>query len=107
MKNFLKDNFGIWYEKPEMVKIRFNKTVRASIEGRIWHPSQSLKELKSGDIVLTMRVGITEELIAWVLRWGPYAVVMSPKSLRERVKSRLEESLKTYEQMDANRRSPT
>lgn len=96
LKEFMKDKFGIWSDKPATVKIKFAKLVRPSIEGRVWHHSQSIRELKSGDIVLTMKVGITEELIAWILRWGKYGVVQSPKKLQDRIKRTLRETLKSY-----------
>lgn len=96
LKEFMKDKFGIWSDKPATVRIKFAKLVRPSIEGRVWHHSQSIRELKSGDIVLTMKVGITEELIAWILRWGKYGVVQSPKKLQDRIKRTLRETLKSY-----------
>ncbi len=96
LKTFMKDKFGIWSEKPEVVKIKFDETVRPSIEGRTWHHSQEIIDLKNGSIVLSMKVGITEELMAWILRWGMHAVVQSPKSLRERLRLSLEDSLAHY-----------
>lgn len=81
----LKDNFGIWYEPPVNVSIRFDATVRGSIEHRRWHASQKLAEGKDGSLTLTMRIGPSRELIAWILRWGEFAEVLAPASLRQQV----------------------
>ena len=83
--DFLKDNFGIWQEAPEDVVIRFSKTVRHSIEDRIWHPSQRFENEESGDLILHMHVGISNELVAWILRWGEHAEVLKTLRLRQTV----------------------
>lgn len=93
---FLRNCFGIWSAKPQKVRIRFARLIRPSIEGRSWHQTQTIREFKNGDIELAMTVGLTEELTAWILRWGPYAVVKSPKPLRENVKQKLKACLKGY-----------
>jgi predicted DNA-binding transcriptional regulator YafY len=96
LSDFMRDKFGIWSAKPEKVLIRFDDTVAGSIEGRIWHSSQTLKAQSNGDLDLTMKVGITEELIAWILRWGPFAEVLEPQSLRVKMRTKLKETLKAY-----------
>jgi predicted DNA-binding transcriptional regulator YafY len=85
LPEFLRHNFGIWHEPPEDVTIRFSSVVQQTITERIWHHSQKIEELENGDILLNMRVGISEELIAWILRWGEHAEVVKPNSLKERI----------------------
>ncbi len=81
----LKDSFGIWYEAPVEVRIRFDARVRGSIEHRVWHASQKLAAEEDGSLTLSMRIGPSRELIAWILRWGEFAEVLAPASLRKQV----------------------
>lgn len=96
VNELLKDNFGIWREEPEDVTIHFSKTVRHSIEDRIWHPSQRIEEEDSGDILLHMHVGVSNELVAWILKWGEFAEVLQPMSLRRTLHERLSKTREYY-----------
>ncbi|MFZ1730874.1 MAG: WYL domain-containing protein [Bacteroidota bacterium] len=96
LSEVLKDSFGIWYETPEDVVIRFAKTVRGSIESRQWHPSQKMSDDENGDLILRMRLGPSNELIAWILRWGEYAEVLEPVSLRDSMRSAINRMSSLY-----------
>ncbi len=96
LSDFLAGNFGVWHEEPIDICIRFDKTVAHTIQERTWHPSQKITVRKNGSVELKLRVGPTEEFIAWVLRWGHYAKIVSPASLREELKARLERTLRNY-----------
>jgi len=97
LKDFVRDNFGIWSETPETVKIRFDKTVAASIAERLWHPTQEITPLEGGDLILSMTVGLSSELLAWVLRWEHYAQVLEPAEFRQKVREALEKTLSGYD----------
>lgn len=86
VQKFLAGSFGIFYEEPVDVRIRFDAAVRPSIEDRQWHSSQRIEKLEDGGIVLNMRVGPSLELNAWILRWGAHAEVLGPASLRESIR---------------------
>ena len=96
LQEFLKDNFGIWHEEPVDVVIRFDKLVSNTIRERIWHHSQSLRQLEDGGLELSMHVGPSEELIAWILRWGNHSEVMSPDSLRKQIQRVFMEGVDRY-----------
>ena len=96
LKDFMRDKFGIWSETPQIVKIRFEKTVAPSIAERIWHPSQKLAFEEGGDVLLTMTVGLSSELLAWVLRWERYAEVLEPIEFRQKAREALEKTLSRY-----------
>ena len=97
LDSYLKDNFGIWYEEPVDVVIHFDKIVANSIEERTWHHSQSIRHLDNGDIELKMHIGPSEELIAWILRWGTFAEVVEPESLRLRIKEIFNKGARIYQ----------
>lgn len=96
LENFLKDHFGVWQQEPVDVTIRFDATVAPSIRERRWHPSQEIRELDEGGIELKMHVGASYELIAWILRWGAFAEVVEPESLRDEISAALKRALEKY-----------
>lgn len=66
------------------VKILFKGVAARLVGERSWHPSQQLVHRKDGT-VLSMRVGLSPDLVQWVLGWGGEAEVVSPPELRERM----------------------
>jgi len=96
LEDVLRSNFGIWYEDPVDVVIRFDKTVVPSIESRQWHPTQSMQMQDSGELILKMRLGPSKELIAWILRWAEFAEVLEPESLRKEVGATIRRIAKNY-----------
>lgn len=93
---FLNGSFGIWQSEPETVVIRFSATVAEFIGERLWHPSQVLETGPDGSLSMTMSVGLSSELEAWVLRWGAHARVLQPLTLRDRIRQLLKEALDGY-----------
>ncbi len=88
----LKSGFGVFGGTGKhAVKIRFDGYAARLVRERDWHPSQKIRELKGGQIELSMTLGALEEIERWVLSWGEHAKALSPKplvdSLRDRVRS--------------------
>jgi len=100
LEDFLKDNFGIWHEDPVDVVIRFDSAVSNSIQERTWHHSQRIEPIENGGLELSMHVGPSEELIAWILRWGIHAEVLHPESIRQRIKEVYFKGLEIYNSSD-------
>ena len=96
LADVLRSNFGIWYEEPVDVVIRFDSTVVPSIESRRWHPTQKMSTADNGDLTLRMRLGPSKELIAWILRWGEFAEVLEPATLRTEVAATIKRMAKRY-----------
>ncbi len=89
--------FGVMSEPAQRVRIRFTKTWTPHVTERQWHPSQKLEPLPDGGTELTMEVGGLLELQSWVLSFGTGAEVLEPKTLRDGVRSSLQEALSIYE----------
>ena len=53
-------------------------------------------ELTPAGLQVRLEVGRTEEAFAWILGWGSSVRVVSPESLRDRVKGELERALTAY-----------
>jgi predicted DNA-binding transcriptional regulator YafY len=78
---FWEGKFGLFASEPFQVTLQFKKDVSHHIVGRIWHPSQKMESTKSGDLLLRMDVGLSPELISWVLGWSDYIKVIEPAEL--------------------------
>jgi len=92
ISEFLKVPFGLFHGKPITVKVIFDKELSDHIQKHTWHPSQKMKELKDGRILLSMTASGKEEIKAWILSFGWKAKLLSPKFLREEMKA---DTLKT------------
>lgn len=66
------------------VKILFKGVAARLISERSWHPSQQIVRRKDGS-VLSMRVGLSPDVVQWILGWGGEAEVLSPDELRKKV----------------------
>ena len=66
------------------VKILFSGVAARLVGERSWHPSQQIVAQKGG-AVLSLRVGLSPDLVQWILGWGGEAEVMSPEELRKMV----------------------
>jgi len=93
---FWKNKFGLFSADQVDVKLQFSKEIRHHIEGRIWHHSQAVNDTQNGDLTLEMKVGISPELISWLLGWHQYVTVQSPEELIDIIKSAHQKSLEKY-----------
>jgi predicted DNA-binding transcriptional regulator YafY len=71
---------------PETVSVEFEQQVAAFVEGRKWHPSQTIEPLPDGRIRLTLQVSVDWALKGWVMSFGPLARVTAPASLASEVR---------------------
>ncbi|HJT20944.1 MAG TPA: WYL domain-containing protein [Nitrospira sp.] len=63
------------------VQVQFSKDVADYFMERQWHPTQKVKQLKNGDVIVSFQAGGVDEIVSWVLSWGMYAKVLSPSDL--------------------------
>ncbi len=78
-----KSSFGVWRaDEAVKVEITFVATRSQFIEERSWHTSQTLTHQDDGTLTLTLHVGITPQLVGWILSFGRDATVQSPSSLQ-------------------------
>jgi predicted DNA-binding transcriptional regulator YafY len=96
ISEFLNVPFGLFHGKPITVKLIFDKELSDYIQKRAWHPSQKIKELKDGRLLLSMTASGKEEIKGWIFGFGPKAEVLSPKSLREEIKEDISKTSAFY-----------
>jgi predicted DNA-binding transcriptional regulator YafY len=97
IEDYFQGQFGIWHGgEPQRVVIDFDARVREYVETRRIHPSQEIAVQEDGSVRLSMTIGDLTEVTTWVLGFGETANVVEPESLRQRVRSELENALKRY-----------
>jgi proteasome accessory factor B len=67
------------------IRLRFQGHAVRYVKERIWHPSQTLEETDSGDLIVSLTVSHLREVERWALSWTPDCEVLEPDELRQRV----------------------
>lgn len=83
-------------QEPEDVVLRFPKEQYKYVATKPWHGSQKIVDENSSTITLQLHVVLNYELEQKILSFGQYVEVISPMTLRERIKDRLSQSLLQY-----------
>jgi proteasome accessory factor B len=96
---YLEQSFGV-FAKPaktkHTIRIVFDAFAASRIEERQWHPSQKIKQLRDGEIELSLTLGNLEEIERWILSWGSHAQVLAPSELKERIAKTVSALADTY-----------
>src|ERR1700720_1655726 len=85
---YLEQSFGVFARPTKTkhtIRIVFDAFAAPRVEERQWHPSQRIKQLRSGGIELSLTLGNLEEIERWILSWGSHAWVQEPTELKERI----------------------
>src|SRR6185503_18632188 len=69
-EEYLKHAWGIIKGEIVPVKVVFSTSVARYIRDRLWHPSQSFRELPDGRLEMSLRVADTIEVRRWILGYG-------------------------------------
>ena len=90
----LRDSFGVHSGQGEFeVVLHFNHLVADYIREKRWHPSQTLRELKGGDLELRLKLSSLVEIQRWVLGWGGSVRVLRPPELKQAVQAAAQQIL--------------
>ena len=86
LREYIDHTFGIYTSKnPMILKLLFSSKVSEAVSRTIWHPSQKLKWLDDGSILMTFRMRNAIYLQGWVLGWGTEVEVLKPKWFRDKM----------------------
>lgn len=88
--------FGLIEDELVDVTVQFSREVADYFKERQWHPTQKVKPLKSGDVIVSFQAGGMDEIVSWVLSWGPYAKVLGPPSIINTVSAQIREMQQRY-----------
>jgi predicted DNA-binding transcriptional regulator YafY len=93
----LASGYGIFSgRRTTWAKIRFSPVAARWVSAEAWHPKQKGSFDRDGRYVLEVPYSDPRELVMDVLRHGPDAEILEPKSLRDAVASQLDAALKQY-----------
>ena len=82
-----------------LFRSEFSHPVSSFIRERRWHHSQRIIAKENDKIELQLEVGVTPELVQWILGYGPSVKVLGPDSLKSEVKEQAQKTLKIYEDL--------
>ncbi len=71
--------------KAFQVTVQFHPEIAVSVQERQWHPKQKVKNLKNGGVELSFEAKGDIEIKRWVMAYGRYAKVKSPKWLKDEI----------------------
>jgi predicted DNA-binding transcriptional regulator YafY len=82
----LADSFGVRSAPvAEQVRLRFDAFGGRLIQERIWHASQQIDPRPDGGLDLTLKVGLSPEVVRWILGWAEHVEVLEPPGLRAEI----------------------
>ncbi|HEY5742607.1 MAG TPA: WYL domain-containing protein [Terrimicrobiaceae bacterium] len=93
IEQVLKGSFGVFSKtggnasKVHRIRIRFDSWAARLVSESEWHESQEIKKLANGEVEMTLQLTDFEEVERWILSWGDHARVLTPKVLKERIRS--------------------
>jgi len=90
------DAFGVVWEEPMTVVVRFRPDQAPYVRERTWHPSQSFRDLSDGGLEMTFCAAGEFEITRWILGWGDAAEVIRPAGLRAAIADVLATALSRY-----------
>jgi len=83
-QEFRRGRFGVFgADKVEKIELKFDSGVAYHLENRCWDESQEITYDPRGNLILKLEIGITPELVSWILGWGKYCEIIYPRSLRK------------------------
>jgi len=79
------------------VHLKFSPLVGPNVAEVLWHPTQQVRWHDDGSVHFEATVDGLDEIVWWVLGYGPEVEVLSPPALRDRVASLARRMLAVYE----------
>ncbi|WP_110518355.1 helix-turn-helix transcriptional regulator [Herpetosiphon llansteffanensis] len=91
--------WGIWFsqdEQPITISVRFQRHVRQRVLETRWHPSQTIHEDASGNLIWQAVLDDWTPIVPWIRGWGADCEVLEPSELRHAIIANLERSQSLY-----------
>lgn len=87
VQEYARSRFGAFAAEGEAVRVRvwFSPEKAGFVQRSLRHPSQVVHEQLDGSAVWEVTVPLSEDLVHFVVGYGPHARVLEPKELREQV----------------------
>lgn len=83
-------------QQPEIVLLKFPKSQYKYVSTKPWHGSQKVLEDNDDYVIIQLDVILNYELEQQILSFGDYVEVIAPKTLRDKIKERLQKASSKY-----------
>lgn len=90
LEEYFGDNWGIIRDPTvEVVEVSllFDSMAGRWVSEEVWHKSQVNEMLEDGQVRVRFKVGVTDEMILWLLRYGEHVYIEEPDWLRAKVRA--------------------
>ncbi|HZL21085.1 MAG TPA: WYL domain-containing protein [Polyangia bacterium] len=97
VEDYFEGAFGVTRGGPRRrVVVDFRPEAAEAVTARAWHRSQKLTRRPGGGVRISFEVDDLNEILSWVLSWGPLAVVREPPELVARATAELRAAAAAY-----------
>ncbi len=83
-------------DKLYKIEIDFDPTVAETVADTHWHPTQKITDHPDGSITFTCQVEGLDEIVWWILGYGPHAKVIMPQTLAHMVIEKSQATARLY-----------
>lgn len=82
LEEFASKSFGIYQEKPLIVKLLFDKEAGSDAKNYHFHPTQQFKENADGTVEVSFTAGGTKTICWELFKWGEHVKILAPQVLK-------------------------
>ena len=100
VNRFRQEAFGVVWDEPLDIVLRFRADQAPYVAERQWHPSQELRWLRDGRLEVSFRAGGGFEIRRWILGWGDAVEVIRPAVLPKDLQQTLQSAARLYRLTD-------
>jgi proteasome accessory factor B len=61
-----------------------------------WHPTQTIKHYSDGSCLFECEVDGLDEIVWWILSYGPHARILRPPALRDKARALIAQTARLY-----------
>ncbi len=98
ISRYLDNSLGIFVGmRPRDFKVRIDARAARWVQEDPWHPEQTIKQLKNGDIELNVKAAHELDIIPRVLRLGAHAEILAPTQVRQTMRQIVSKMMSMYE----------
>ncbi len=99
IKKMINEVFGIYLSDTDKhifdIKLKFSKNISNLIKSVYFHEKQKMEKLENGEVIISFKSSLNEELIREVLRFIGDIDVISPPELKQKIIDRVSNSVFT------------
>ena len=79
------------------IELEFSEMLGCFVKNDYWHPTQNFVQKENGNFIMTLRCGISRELVGWIFMWITNVRVLNPPILKQIVLDKYREVITDYE----------